>query len=102
MLVRRFGRPGLLGAMARTAVIAGTASATVNAVNRRAAGRAQEQADAERYETEQLQQLAPTPSAVAAPAADGIGDQLAELARLHGDGALTDDEFAAAKQQLLG
>ena len=38
---RRFGRPGLVGTMARTAVIAGTANATANAMNRRQAGRQQ-------------------------------------------------------------
>lgn len=108
MLVRRFGRPGLLGAMARTAVIAGTASATVNAVNRRAAARAQEQQDAERYEAAQLQDRLAAAGAgavdpVEEPAADaGLGDQLAKLARLHSEGALSDSEFAAAKQQLLG
>lgn len=97
MLARRFGRPGLLGTMARTAVIAGTASATANAVNRRQAQRAEQQAEAAAYE-----QQAAAPPAPAAPDDGGIGDQLTSLADLHASGALSDQEFTAAKQRLLG
>jgi HAMP domain-containing protein len=97
MLARRFGRPGLLGTMARTAVIAGTASATAGAVNRRQERRAQEEAEATAYEQ---QAYAATPAAPAP--AGGIGDQLASLASLHTSGQLSDAEFAAAKQRLLG
>ena len=100
MLVRRFGRPGLLGTMARTAVIAGTATATPNALNRRQARNAEQDAEAAAYEQQEaMAQSAP------APAADpdaGLGDQLLKLAQLHQDGILTDAEFAAAKQRLLG
>ncbi len=99
MLVRRFGRPGLLGTMARTAVVAGTAHATVNALNRRGARRAEQEAEAQQYEQQQLTEQLQT---AAAPApAGGIGDQLAELSKLHDAGALSDEEFAAAKQRLL-
>ena len=100
MLVRRFGRPGLLGTMARTAVIAGTANATANALNRRRAWKDQQGAEAAAYEQQQAL-AAPTP---APPATDqvGLGDQLMKLAQLHKDGTLTDAEFTAAKQQLLG
>ena len=93
MLVRRFGRPGLLGTMARTAVIAGTATATANALNRRQARNAEQDAEAAAYE----QQVAVAPNQ-----ATGLGDQLATLAQLHQAGTLTDAEFAAAKQRLLG
>jgi hypothetical protein len=105
------GRPGLVGTMARTAVIAGTATATSNAVSRRQQARAQQQADAAAYQEQQQyaappppQQYAPPPAA--APPAAGGGDdlvsQIQELAQLHQQGILSDDEFAAAKQRLLG
>ena len=102
----RRGRPGLVGTMARTAVIAGTATATSNAVSRRQQGRAQQQADAAAYQEQQYappppQQYAP-PAPVAAPAGDDLVTKIQELAQLHQQGILTDDEFAAAKQRLLG
>lgn len=106
---RRMGRPGLVGTMARTAVIAGTASATANAVNRRGQEKAQTQADAAAYQEQQAaaqyapppQQYAP-PAAPAAPAGDDLVAKIQELAQLHQQGILTDAEFAAAKQRLLG
>ncbi|MFB9661307.1 SHOCT domain-containing protein [Glycomyces mayteni] len=92
---RRIGRPGLLGTMARTAVIAGTAGAVNRSMERAAAGRAQTQADAQAYR----QQTAP------APAPSGGGDdmlaQLDRLGQLHASGVLDDAEFAAAKAKLL-
>jgi putative oligomerization/nucleic acid binding protein len=102
----RMGRPGLVGTMARTAVIAGTATATSNAVSRRQQGRAQQQADAAAYQEQQYapppQQYAPPPPApVAAPAGDDLVAKIQELAQLHQQGILTDEEFAAAKQRLL-
>lgn len=104
MMARRVGRPGLVGTMARTAVIAGTAQATTNAVNRRASARAQQQAEATAYPPkEDAAPPAPTPVDPApAPAADDLVGRLTELGRLHQQGILTDEEFAAAKQQLLG
>jgi hypothetical protein len=91
----RRGRPGLLGTVARTAVVTGTASATANAVNRRAHQQApdQQQAAADR---------AAPPAAAGAP--DGqpdLVDRITELARLHDAGVLTDAEFGAAKARLL-
>jgi hypothetical protein len=109
-MMRRMGRPGLVGTMARTAVIAGTATATSNAVSRRQQARAQQQADASAYQQEQLappppQEYAPPPPA-AAPAAAGSGDDLVakiqQLAELRQQGVLSEDEFVAAKQRLLG
>jgi hypothetical protein len=103
---RRMGRPGLVGTMARTAVIAGTANATVGAMNRRQQNRAQEQADAAAYQQEQQAAAyaappAPAPVAAAAPGDDLVA-QISQLAQLHQQGVLSDEEFAAAKQRLLG
>lgn len=106
MMMRRMGRPGLIGTMARTAVIAGTANATVGAMNRRQQDRAQQEADAAAYQQEQqaAAYAPPPPTPPPAPPAGG-GDDLVskinELARLHQQGILTDEEFAAAKQRLL-
>lgn len=109
----RAGRPGLLGTIARTAVVAGTATATSNAVNNRAA----------RKRSAEQQTAAPPPAAAAPPPpayaapppayaapppppppgapVDLVG-KLKELSDLHSAGALSDAEFAAAKAQLLG
>ncbi|MGG7101970.1 SHOCT domain-containing protein [Rhodococcus sp. 24CO] len=98
----RRGRPGLLGTVARTAVVAGTAKATSNAMDRRSQRKASEQqAQYEQYE----QQQPPPPPQQAAPAAPPAGDDLVsklqELGRLHQSGVLSDEEFAAAKARLL-
>ncbi|MEV0431666.1 SHOCT domain-containing protein [Nocardia sp. NPDC050413] len=102
----RAGRPGLLGAVARTAVVAGTATATSNAVNNRARRRNAEQ---QAYADQQLaaQQAyappAPPPPAPASPrgGVDVVGE-LTKLSELRQAGALSDAEFAAAKAKLLG
>lgn len=117
---RRMGRPGLVGTMARTAVIAGTASATVNAVNGRAQKKAmaqqQDAAEAQQVQDMQAQmaqmqaqmaaQQAPAAPAPAAPAAaggtDDIAAQLTQLKGLVDQGILTQEEFDAKKKQLLG
>lgn len=109
MPLNRGGRPGLLGTIARTAVISGTAQATSNAVNRRARARSErEYADANVPEQTTPVPPAPEapPAAPPAPAAASEGgtqltDQLTRLADLHASGALTDEEFAAAKSRLL-
>ena len=96
---------GLIGGMARTAVVAGTATAVSNRVSRRQAGRwaAQEQQQYEHdYYQQQAQQYAP--AAPAAPAAEGDDDMIARLEKLgdlHDRGILTDEEFAAQKARLL-
>jgi len=87
--------PGLLRGMARTAVVAGTATAVSNRVSRRQYNRWGEQ-DAAAY-----QEQAPAPAPQAAPAADPI-EQLKQLGELHQQGVLTDEEFAAQKAKLLG
>ena len=88
---------GLLRGMARTAVVAGTATAVSNRVSRRQANRWSQQ------EYEQQQQYAQPQYVQAAPAAaapDPI-EQLKELAALKDQGVLTEAEFAAQKAKLL-
>jgi Short C-terminal domain len=84
---------GLLRMAARTAVVAGTATAVSGRVQRRQAAR-YEQEDAEQYA-----QQAPPP---AAEEEDDGAAQLQKLAELHTQGVLTDEEFAAAKAKILG
>jgi Short C-terminal domain len=93
---------GLIGGMARTAVVAGTATAVSNRVSRRQAGRwaAQEQ---QQYPP---QQYAPPPQYAEPPAppqddADDMIAQLERLGQLRDKGILTDAEFADQKARLL-
>ena len=88
---------GLVRMAARTAVVAGTATAVSGRVQRRQAAKYDEQ-DAQQY----AQQAPPPPAAVAAPAEDDATAQLQNLAQLHQQGVLTDEEFAAAKAKILG
>jgi hypothetical protein len=94
--------PGLMGTAARTAVVAGTATAVSGKVARRQAGKAADEA-AERQAQAAPPQAAPSPpEAPAAPAADeDVIAQLQKLADLHAAGALTDEEFASMKAKLL-
>ncbi|GAA4690915.1 SHOCT domain-containing protein [Nocardioides conyzicola] len=95
---------GLIGGMARTAVVAGTATAVSNRVSRRQAGRWQAQADAEAYQQQQYQQpaYAPPPPAPPAPSSsDDLIGQLQKLGALRDQGVLTDAEFQAQKARLL-
>jgi hypothetical protein len=87
----------LLRGMARTAVVAGTATAVSNRVSRRQAGRWSQQ-EQQQYEQEQ-QRAAPPPAP--AQEEDSIA-KLKELGDLHTSGVLTDEEFAAAKAKILG
>jgi hypothetical protein len=87
--------PGLLRGMARTAVVAGTATAVSNRVSRRQARRWGAEpggvyGDQQAYEE-------PPPEAQEDPVA-----QLRELAKLRDDGILTEEEFAAQKRRILG
>ena len=88
--------PGLLRGMARTAVVAGTATAVSNRVSRRQANRWQQQGGYYEQEPEPQYEAAP-----AAPAPDPIA-QLKQLGELHAQGVLTDEEFAAQKAKILG
>ncbi|WP_072691520.1 SHOCT domain-containing protein [Rhodococcus marinonascens] len=98
---RRGGRPGLLGTVARTAVITGTARATSSAMSRRSAGKeAQQQERAEQAAQAQYSQQQPPPNT--APAGDDdLISRIQELVQLKDAGMLTDEEFAAAKAKLL-
>jgi Short C-terminal domain len=99
---------GLLRGMARTAVVAGTATAVSNRVSRRQAERWQQQ----EYE-QQAQYAAPPPAqapppppapapAAGAGSSDALTAEIERLAELRRQGLLTDEEFAAAKAKLLG
>jgi hypothetical protein len=84
---------------ARTAVVAGTATAVSGRVARRQNARWAEE-DQAAYDQQMAQQ--PPPQAPQPPPADDNSAQLQNLAELHSQGVLTDEEFAAAKAKLLG
>lgn len=88
---------GLIRGVARTAVVAGTATAVSNRVSRRQGERWASEQDAA-YQEQAYQQAPPPP---AAPAADDMLDQLKQLGELHDAGVLTDEEFAAQKAKIL-
>jgi hypothetical protein len=123
-MMRRRGGPGIVSTMARTAVIAGTATAVSNKVTAgqvakqqarqqaAADAQAQAQAAADAHATVQelqaqmqaLQAQQAQAAIAAAPAAGGGADMMAklqQLADMKANGLLTDDEFAAAKARLL-
>jgi len=119
-MMRRRGRPGLVGLAARTAVVAGTATAVNNGMNNRQQAKAQDQWEQEQYQAAQQQAAmnaaaqqavaqqmaaAPAPAPAAAPAAPAgevdIVASLQKLAALRDAGALSDAEFDAAKARLL-
>ncbi|HUO70921.1 MAG TPA: SHOCT domain-containing protein [Solirubrobacteraceae bacterium] len=99
--------PGLLRGIARTAVVAGTATAVSNRVSRRQYNRWADQ-DAQQYAQEPQQYAQepqqyyqePAPAAPAAPARDPVA-QLKDLADLKAQGILTEEEFAAEKAKIL-
>ena len=96
--------PGLLRGVARTAVVAGTATAVSNRVSRRQSAKWGGRG-AEFYGTAaepQYDEPPPPPAAApAAPAAVDPIERLKELAELRNQGVLTDEEFAAAKSKVL-
>ncbi|MFE1664970.1 SHOCT domain-containing protein [Microbacterium sp. P02] len=117
-MIRRMGRPGLLGLAARTAVVAGTANAVSGSMQRAQAQRDAQQQQAALYQADQqaaamqaaaahaaaqaqyAAPAAPAPTA-AAPALDIVGE-LQKLAALRDAGVLDAAEFSAAKAKLLG
>ncbi|MFF3399521.1 SHOCT domain-containing protein [Streptomyces sp. NPDC002659] len=93
--------PGLLRGVARTAVVAGTATAVSNRVSRRQAGRWAQQED----QQQASQQAAAPPAAPPPPPGDDMTakmDQLKQLGDLKAQGVLTEEEFAAQKAKILG
>lgn len=116
---RRRGRPGLVGTMARTAVVTGTATAVHGSMTK---GKQKNAAAAQQAAAESQVQMAemqgqidaltaqqapappPPPAAAAAPAGGGddVMAQLQKLADMKAAGLLSDEEFTAAKAKLLG
>ncbi|WP_307293057.1 SHOCT domain-containing protein [Microbacterium natoriense] len=98
------GRPGLLGLAARTAVVAGTATAVSGGMAAHQRRKAQSEYEAAQYEAAQQQAAMsvtpPAPASVSAPA--DLVVELQRLGDLNTQGLLTDAEFAAAKARLLG
>lgn len=111
-LLRRAGRPGLLGMAARTAVVAGTATAVSGAVQRRQMSKAeaaQHEAMLQRQAIEETAIAAvseyappPAPPPAAAPQQLDLVAQLQQLGELKQQGLLTEAEFDQAKKQLMG
>ena len=117
-MIRRMGRPGLVGTMARTAVVAGTATAVSGGMVRHAQKKEMAQQQDEYYQQQMMQQqideaaaaavaaqqpaapVAAAPAA-AAPAEDPMITKIKELAQLNAAGILSDEEFSAAKARLL-
>lgn len=120
VVVRPRRGPGLIGTIARTAVIAGTATAVSRGVSGSMSASAQQRAELEDYRAQQAaafqqaqidaaiqqqlaaQQTAMTPQAAPAAApSDDLMAQLQQLAQMKQAGLLTEEEFAAAKAKLL-
>jgi len=99
--------PGLLRGVARTAVVAGTATAVSGRVARRQASRfadrdAQIYAEREQAYEEQVYQQPAAPPPPAAASTDDVLAQLEQLGKLKEQGVLTEEEFAAQKARILG
>ena len=94
--------PGLVRGIARTAVVAGTATATRNAVNRR---QAKKNVESYSEASEEVYAEHPPPQKqVQAPPPTSQDDEISQLERLgalHAQGILTDEEFAAQKAKIL-
>ena len=105
---------GLLRMAARTAVVAGTATAVSGRVARRQASKYDQQAEQQQQAAYQQQAASQEqaaypqqaayqpPQAASAPPQDETTARLQELAQLHGQGILSDEEFTAAKAKVLG
>jgi hypothetical protein len=111
--IGRVGRPSLVGTAARTAVVAGTATAVVGGMSKHQQAKAEQAAEAQAYEQQQQQAAmqaaaeqavaAAQPPPAAAPAGgDDPVAQLERLAALKQQGILTDAEFEAQKAKILG
>ena len=94
--MRRMGRPGLVGMAARTAVVAGTATAVSGAVS------GKQQAAADAVAAQQAAAPAAPPAAASGAGSSDVIAQLQQLADLKAQGVLSDEEFANAKAKLLG
>ena len=92
---------GLLRMATRTAVVAGTATAVSGRVARRQANKYDQQ-QAEQAPPQQQQYAPPPPPAAPAAPEDDSMAKLQQLAQLHSQGVLSDEEFSAAKAKILG
>lgn len=95
--MRRMGRPGLVGTMARTAVVVGTATAVSGSMKNK-----QEQKQEAAQQQAAAAQAAAAPAPAPEPATDDPMEKVKQLGELHAQGLLTDEEFAAAKAKALG
>jgi Short C-terminal domain len=96
--------PGLLRGVARTAVVAGTATAVSNRVSRRQANRWAAQSQ-QAYQQPYAYEQAPAYEAPPPAPADDMDTkiaQLRELGELKSQGVLSEEEFAAQKRRILG
>ncbi len=93
--------PGLLRGVARTAVVAGTATAVSNRVSRRQAGRWAQQEQFAQDQSAYQQDVTYQPQATA-PDMDARIDQLRKLSDLKAQGILSEAEFEAQKARILG
>jgi hypothetical protein len=108
MMGRRMGRPGLVGMAARTAVVAGTATAVSGGVARRQNARAESKAAEQQQQQQQYApppqeyvQAAPPPEAEPEASTDDLIAQLKKLGDLKEAGVLDEAEFQTAKAKLL-
>jgi hypothetical protein len=92
MMMRRRG-PGLVGAVARTAVVAGTATAVSGRVARR---------QQNKYAAQEQEAAAAAPPAAEAAAEPEYMAELQQLAQLRDQGIVSPEEFEAKKKQILG
>ncbi|MFF8378818.1 SHOCT domain-containing protein [Streptomyces sp. NPDC015661] len=93
--------PGLLRGVARTAVVAGTATAVSNRVSRRQAGRWAAQQAPPQQQAYQAEPPPPPPPAPAAPDMSSKIEQLKQLGELKDQGVLTEAEFEQQKRTIL-
>jgi hypothetical protein len=91
--------PGLLRGIARTAVVAGTATSVSNRVSRRQYDRWAQQDD---QSYAKPQEVAAPPVSASPAGTEARIAQLKELAELKAQGVLTDEEFGAEKARILG
>ena len=98
--------PGLIRGVARTAAIAGTATAVSNRVSRRQANRWAEQSASQQpppqyYEPPTAPPAPPAPAPAATSTEDDMITQLEKLGALRESGVLTDEEFTEQKKRIL-
>jgi len=99
--MRRRGRPGLLGTVGRTAVVAGIATATANAVNRHAQNKSAEKEQTAAPPPPPAPPPAPVAPASAPAPGDDLVSKLTELAKVRDSGVLSQEEFEQAKALVL-